>query len=416
MKKIYLPAFMLLLVTPNFGQDCANGFKFFRSLTLTVPAGESDFSAGTVAISLDTKSLYDSGKMEADGSDLRVTDAACNELDFFIQDIPNREQNVLYVAIPDFSNSYELEIYYGSDLPQDSRIDGEAVFEFFDDFEDGVFDSNKWEIVGHYDLLEETGGLLRFNGGFGNNSIFKYVTPKVGYTDPMTYDFACDKNTSKVYGVCDTADIKRYGFRLSTGASSYDTLDIIAQMSDTMNGGSVLPNVTYPYVRVLKTERNILSVSCFVDNEDLVLTRFQNHSLGDANMDTLRISTYTFAAARPFFSCFGQPIEVEFVGMRKALDFDPDYEYGPEIDLTLLTDFLDLSGVVQVYPNPVSNHLNMVIEGIRPQSYQVLDALGRVVAFGNYTNRIDVSRMAPGIYSLLLKFDNGFGAVKFVKQ
>jgi hypothetical protein len=79
------------------------------------------------------------------------------------------------------------------------------------------------------------------------------------------------------------------------------------------------------------------------------------------------------------------------------------------------------SAIVKIYPNPVSNILNINLLGIfNKQSYiQIVDAKGSVVIEQKAMNNpqaIDVSKLAKGIY--LVKINNGGSYItsKFVKE
>jgi protein involved in sex pheromone biosynthesis len=64
-----------------------------------------------------------------------------------------------------------------------------------------------------------------------------------------------------------------------------------------------------------------------------------------------------------------------------------------------------LGSSVQIYPNPTSQLLNIVMQGSSSNNqYEIVDALGRVVSKGllqnNTNNKVDVNMLAQGIYVL----------------
>ena len=399
--------------TSIIAQDCFFEFKYKRNIQLASVSGTLE--AGTIAIPFNTKELVDAGKLAPDGSDLRVVNEACEPLPFFVQGLADRDANVLYVKTPEFTTSgITIQLYYGGDGSQSSVIDGLATFDFFDDFEDGVIDDTKWEPVGQHSLYAEVDGELRFTGVFGNGGIFQYAAPRVGYTGPVTFDFAANANNSQVYGIGDTADLQRVGLRYDSGAQSYDTLDIIALMSDTLSGG-FNPGLMYPFIQVPRNDLNIMSVSGFIDaNKHLNFTRTTNYSTGSENLDTLTITQMEFDALRPFFSSFSTPIKIEYVGIRAALSADPVITFGDE--MMVITDAL--SNVIEVpglsvFPNPANKSINIKCDRQLPAELTLFDSFGRKIRHYLVTDQtIDVSDLPPGSYLLQMQFDEGLAVRK----
>lgn len=165
MRHLYIPLCLLLSMPIIQAQGCFNEFQYYRVLSLQADAGQGTIPAHTVAIPFDSKSLVDAEKLQITAADLRIVDQDCNPLAFFVQDVANRNNNILYIAIPDLTQAgMEIQIYYGSRTNVSPVIDGAAVFLFFDDFEDGVVDTNAWENVGAYTRWEEADGKLYFSG------------------------------------------------------------------------------------------------------------------------------------------------------------------------------------------------------------------------------------------------------------
>ncbi len=405
----------MTLLAQSFAQDCFSEFSYYREITLTATASQQQILSHTVAIPFNSKELFDNQKIQADGSDLRIVDSDCNELSFFITGVSERGKNIIYVSVPSIDESgITLGVYYGSTKAVDNRIDGSAVFEFFDDFEDGVVDQDKWESVGAYDLWDESDGQMRFTGRFGDGGIFQYVTPRHGFLEPTTFDFAANANNSQVYGICDTADIKRIGLRYNTGAQDFDTLDIIALMNDTLNGGSN-PGIQYPYVQVTRNDINIISVTTFTDeNQDLNFTRFENHSSNDRNLDTLTVTQIEFSSMRPFFSSFGTPIKVDFVGIRAGINAVPEIQYGVEKNLITSSQKIVLDETIQIFPNPAVDNITIEASGRPVNRIEVYNLVGIKMMDLPYKRNIDVSDLQPGHYLIHLHLENEIGFKKMI--
>lgn len=66
------------------------------------------------------------------------------------------------------------------------------------------------------------------------------------------------------------------------------------------------------------------------------------------------------------------------------------------------------SALYSLYPNPVSNILRIETTSESPRSYQIIDALGKVLLSGNvYTNEINTSSLVSGAYSVMLILADG---------
>jgi hypothetical protein len=391
-------------------QLCFEDYTYLQPIQLKSNIDSTTIKAHTVAIPWNTKALVDAGKIAGDGSDIKVTDQDCNAIPFFIQGIEERENNILYVSVPDLDqDGITIQVYYGAANPQESQIDGESVFDFFDDFEDGTVDLDKWEVIGAYDLLEEANGELRFTGRFGQGGIFQYITPKNAYKDAITMDFAANANNSQVYGMADTADMKRIGLRYNSGLQSNDTLDLIALMNDTLSGGSNPGLDPYPNIPVTRNELNIISITAFLDeSKHLNFTRFENHSTGQQNIDTVNLPQMEFEAMRPFFSSFSTPIKVEYIGIRPAISEVPEIILNEEVNLTISsTRHIASDFDIRLFPNPVQDRLQILTSQNVPERIRVINSLGQVALNTPYLEMIDVSTFSPGLYFIQLDLENG---------
>ncbi len=404
-----------LLSLPLAAQSCFENFNYFQTITLTPPTGTSSIESSTVAIPFNTKVLVDEGKLQADGADLRIADSDCTELPFFAQGVDERAMNVLYVKVPEIpSGGFELQIYYGGPANAENQMNGSATFDFFDDFEDGVINESKWEAIGEYDLWEESNGQMQFTGSYGNGGIFKYVAPKIGFTDPVTFHFSSNASNSQVYGVADTADIKRIGLRYDSGLTTYDTLDIIALMHDTLSGGSN-PGIDYPFVQVSRYDLNLIAVSAFIDdNQKLNFTKFENFSSGGFNADTLNLQQMDFDVLRPFFASFGSPNIIEFVGICPA-GISPEITYGMEQEIITGTDQISLGELIKIYPVPATDHLSIQTDNDPPEQMTVYTLNGQKIVEQAFEERLDVSFLETGRYILELIYPEGTISKSFVK-
>ncbi len=115
---------------------------------------------GTTVLATGTGGLDFWGKVQINGKDIRVFDETYGQNYFWIElfDITN-QKCIIWTKIN--AGQTQLNIAYGnSDCLSSNYHGGGMTFEFFDDFEDGVIDTNKWQYPTSLDIVE-SGGYLR---------------------------------------------------------------------------------------------------------------------------------------------------------------------------------------------------------------------------------------------------------------
>jgi len=145
--------------------DWLSGWSYRRAITIAEQSG-STLTDYQVKIELNS-SNFDFSKANADGSDIRFTaDDGETLLPYWIEKWDNvSEEAVIWVKVPSIpaNGSVTIYMYYGNPSAV-SESDGEAVFEFFDDFEDGdSIDTSKWGQSGGTVTVE--------NGANGGNQV-----------------------------------------------------------------------------------------------------------------------------------------------------------------------------------------------------------------------------------------------------
>jgi len=70
-----------------------------------------------------------------------------------------------------------------------------------------------------------------------------------------------------------------------------------------------------------------------------------------------------------------------------------------------------------MYPNPTSNTISIVLPGeLQASEFSILDAQGREVMKGPYTEQVDLSLLALGTYMLQLSTNQGLKTMRILKQ
>ena len=160
-------------------------WQYRRPITINNP-NSADLTDFQVKITLDS-SNFDFSKANSDGSDIRFADATGNTIPYYIESWDSTNQRaVIWIKVPSIpaSGSTTVYMYYGNSEAT-SESNGDAVFEFFDDFD--TFDSSKWYTGwltgGSYDVQN---GELTVVGG---SSSWEAVGSKTKFTAPVVVEF-----------------------------------------------------------------------------------------------------------------------------------------------------------------------------------------------------------------------------------
>ena len=157
----------------NLGSGWCNNlsdWKYRIPITITNPTSY-DMIDFEVALIINTSALISAGKMNLDGSDIRIVDATCGILPHYIESGLNTTATRIWTRIPSVpaGSSITIYIYYGNPSAV-SVEDPNATFHWWDDF----------STLGNWTLPVGTqytwaGGILRINGGTAANSGFAYL-------------------------------------------------------------------------------------------------------------------------------------------------------------------------------------------------------------------------------------------------
>jgi len=164
-KKLVSLAF--LLVFASFSLAWWNSSWDYRVPVNVTEQSGSDLTNFQVKIVMDTASLISDGKMNSDCSDIRIVDSDdSTELPYWIETENSSEAcNTTTTAIwtklnLTASSTKTIYVYYGNSGAT-SESNGSAVFDAFDDFNDGVISSDWTVVLGE---AHEVDGYLIVNG------------------------------------------------------------------------------------------------------------------------------------------------------------------------------------------------------------------------------------------------------------
>ncbi len=151
-----------------------------------------------------------------DGADIRFTDMNGTELDYWIENWDYAGRNArIWVKVPRTQANGESKIvmYYSNPAATDAS-NGEATFEFFDDFEGTNIDGTKWYI--NHGTPSVSDGVLRLSGesvisekvrAFGDNFFLESRT-KISETGKEPKSFLRSTND---YAILDGSDRFEFG-------------------------------------------------------------------------------------------------------------------------------------------------------------------------------------------------------------
>lgn len=120
---------------------------------------------------------------KGDGGDLRFTlSDGVTEIPFWVESVDSGVAKVWLKVLDNLEVNKDIYVYYGKDLP--SASDGEATFEFFDDFDSELIDTTKWTKEAENGSITQTSGYLRVGGGVatGPNYGWSSLGSSPGYT------------------------------------------------------------------------------------------------------------------------------------------------------------------------------------------------------------------------------------------
>ncbi|MCK4613178.1 MAG: DUF2341 domain-containing protein, partial [Thermoplasmata archaeon] len=142
-------------------------WNYRKKITITENSGST---LTNYQVKLDV--TYDSD-MQSDFDDLRFTDNSNTELSHWRESYTASSSAVFWVKVPSIpaSTTTDIYMYYGNPSAS-SASDGDATFEFFDDFEGISLDSNKWTEDAVNNIDHTINNYFRFEGGTTSTWIY----------------------------------------------------------------------------------------------------------------------------------------------------------------------------------------------------------------------------------------------------
>ena len=177
-----LAGLLLLAALPASASAGLAGWQYQREIAVQENSGETlrDYQ---VPVALSGSDFPE--EAEVDGDDIRFTDADGRELSYWVEEFDaGSKRAAIWVKVPLIPANGEagITMWYGNPGAK-SGSDGEAVFEFFDDFDAGVIDNIKWKPSrGGIGNADESGGTLNLEAP--NTLDYSYGVQSISYFTP----------------------------------------------------------------------------------------------------------------------------------------------------------------------------------------------------------------------------------------
>ena len=170
-KHIFLVSLLINLISVCYAQPCKTGWSYRQKIGFVNPGVK--LTKFQVNFARETNLLVASSKAQLNASDIRIVDENNQDLNFWIDDY-NTSHTKFWVKMDSLAANDTTFIYlfYGK-TGESSQSNGEATFEFFDDF-DGTILSSKWSTCNNNGSnVGISGGnlLLNSSSSTGNISI-----------------------------------------------------------------------------------------------------------------------------------------------------------------------------------------------------------------------------------------------------
>ncbi|MEM7372718.1 MAG: DUF2341 domain-containing protein [Bacteroidota bacterium] len=414
--KLFL--FVLLSTSILQAQDCRQGWAYFLPVTIHNPSAEH-LTDVQVSFELNADELIRDGKLRANAADLRVLDEHCNPVQYYMNMSFTDSIKSVWVKLPSLpaNDSVKLQVYYGHPRATPAA-NGDQTFLFFDDFESGSLNTDKWEAIGGYTSIQVADGILEYssNGSHPDGSRFKFIRSAMSFSEKVNIDYRAKISNSNGIGFS-SADtlIHRLMIRQNVGNYGFDTLSQIAYMRDTMDNGYQV-NGMYPVVRFPRHEYWDATLQVGIQNDTLTFYRYEDLVDGSVSDTIYQLLEEQMSGFHFMISSFlgSQTIYLDHIQIRKPIPASIRYTTGEE-EMLVVSSNEDLlpSWNLEISPNPGTDHVQ--IGGLPTGSFDIrlFNVQGQTLIQENIRMiegqkyRLDLPTMPEGLYWISVMDDEG---------
>lgn len=318
-------------------------------------------------------------------------------------------QNVIWVKVRVIpaDTAITIQVYYGY-APAASVASGDSTFIFFDDFEDGTVDLNKWEQVGSGTMTESAGALTYAAGNTWPTSSNQFMQSDMVFDSPIVIETGLMQNTSSGLALISDGSLERYFFR--TMSNQDDSLRT-AYATDTTSG-TTYSDTEYPKIRTSLNDSgvfaDILIRAGLNANDRIEITEFTNVNTGQSTTTTKELPQFTMTGFRIGFMGFqsNNTTSSSYIRVRESVAAEPTTTVGSEGILTSIKN-PSCATRAAVLPNPNNGQFRVDLSKVNGQAeITILDITGRIVMsrMVNAGSIVDLSiETETGVYFLSVK-------------
>lgn len=313
-----------MLFAPVFSfAQCLPAWGYYQPVTINNSLAQT-LTNYQVKITVNTAALVSAGHMLATGDDIRFTAAGCTNVNYWIESGMNTASTVIWLKVPALAASAAttVDMYYGNPAAP-AASDGDNVFLFFDDFNDGVFNTTKWETRGTPSQCSESGGILTFTG----NSNWEYIRSYTTWNIPTvveTRESAVSVSAGLVLGYAGTD--MRYTFREGNTGLKGTTED------PDVSGGNAWFDTNYPGVPHTQSGYHDYEVQPFMQGSNIAISSFCDLTTSNCNTNPFVMTSSTGTGYYVGFSSYsgGYTELVDWIKVRQYVSAPPTSTVGPE--------------------------------------------------------------------------------------
>jgi len=296
------------------------GFKYRMPITIQENSGNTltDFQ---VRIEVDTETLINQGKMNSDCSDIRFVQEVNGEkyfLPYWIESGAGTSSTVIWVKVKEIpaNGTATIYMYYGNENAT-SKSNGEVVFEFFDDFEDGTLDTTKWNVLAGTVTEENSMLSIQYDGNGRAKVLANYNLPVSEIVEVRVSYTTLDTSSSDWFGL--SFSLNSDG-SVNTGHAEWGILAYWRQ-----NGNVEYVDGTNSGLLFTETHSSEDFFSAGMIDTTVLYVATQNNKK-DATTVTLGTSNYFQ------LSCYYTSVNIDWVCVRKYASSEPTTSLGTEED------------------------------------------------------------------------------------
>jgi hypothetical protein len=267
-------------------------------------------------------------------------------------------------------------------------------------------------------LINDGVALVAVPGGWGS------TTGKIASIDIVEHTLLSEDDYGSFY-----SGIGYFGYWNDNVISFMKTAwgDSTANIASFDNEGNVLTETTFTDA-VLANGSGLILESFYVELNNGIAAYNMNSdemnmiveplisSIAASTIDTL--NNLIYLTTTDFFST-GDGFIYDLDGVQTGL-FDAGISaqaIAVDYRLNSGTDRIVEKPMISLFPNPATDFINIRTNTkISIQSINIVDDMGRIIYQGNVSNKIDISKLKPGVYFLNIMGDNSRSSSRFIKN